>query len=142
MENKYSIKVNAKPENIEKIANFVEKNLKNIKIHKDALEEILISIDEAISNVIQHSYTGSQNGYIRLILTITKKKVEVSIFDKGSIFEPNKIPSPNFSKNLNDRSLGGLGVFLMKKFMDEVTFTFKNKVDKKENELKMIKYLK
>lgn len=142
MDKLFKIKIKAAPENLERIASFIEKNLLKLNIKKDILEEVLISIDEATSNIVQHSYRHIKQGYIRLVLTVKKDRILVSIFDKGRIFEPDKVPSPDFSKNLNERALGGLGVFLMKKFMDEVTFLFKNSSDKKENELKMVKYLK
>ncbi|MDD5067237.1 MAG: ATP-binding protein, partial [bacterium] len=61
--------------------------------------------------------------------------------DKGHTFNPREVPKPDLTQNLSDRKLGGLGLFLMKKFMNEVNFYFKNTDGRRENELRMVKYL-
>ena len=84
----------------------------------------------------------SKHGQIRMILKLMKEKIVISIFDSGSVFEPDKIPLPDFSEKLSQRSVGGLGLFLMKQFMDEVNFYFKGSSGRDENEVRMVKYIK
>ncbi len=142
MKNIYELKVTSKTENLKTIGEFIEDALKNENIGEDIIHEILIASDEAATNIIVHSYKKNPNGYIRVKLVVEKKRIIVSLFDKGITFNPDNIISPNLSKKLEERKLGGLGVYLMKKFMDEVTYFFKNSNSRKENEVRMIKYLK
>ena len=113
-----------------------------MKIKLGIIEEILVAMDEAVTNVIKHSYKGKKGQYIRVLLKVMPDKIIVSVFDKGPAFEPKKIPLPELSKNIDKRAPGGLGMFLMKKFMDEVTFYFKGIDGRDQNEVKMVKYIK
>ncbi len=142
MRNVYELKIASKTENLSVIGEFVEDALKKNKILDDIIEEVLISADEAATNIIIHSYKLDPNGYIRIKLTVDKDKIVLSLYDKGNIFNPEKVAVPILTQKLEDRKLGGLGIFLMKKFMDEVTYFFKNTDSRNENEVKMVKYIK
>ncbi len=128
--------------NLSAISNFLKKRLQKIRLDKETIDEILIAADEAATNIILHSYKKRKDGYIRLRLELQDDKIILSFFDNGDTFDPDKITPPEFSKSIGDRKIGGLGIFLMKKFMDEVTFYLKNTNLKDENEVRMIKYLK
>lgn len=136
------IQVNSETKSIEKITNFVEKILKENKICSEAVEEILVAVDEAVTNVIRHSYKDKKDGVIQLHLVMKDNKIIISLFDDGMTFEPKRVPLPIFSKNIDKRTLGGMGIYLMKQFMDEVTFYFKGTNGRKKNEVKMVKFLK
>ncbi len=140
MKNLFEMELESDTKSLEVVADFIEKILKEKKIKYRIIEEILVAIDEAVTNIIEHSYKGQKGKYIKVLLKVTLDKIIVSIFDKGPAFEPKKIPSPTFSKDMDKLTPGGLGLFLMKKFMDEVTFYFKGNCREK-NEVKMVKYL-
>lgn len=142
MRNVYELKVTSKTENLKTIGEFIENALKREAIKGDIINEILIAADEAATNIIMHSYKKDPSGYIRVKLVIEKERIVVSLFDNGVTFDPASITPPDLSRSLEERKLGGLGIFLMKKFMDEVTYFFKNSNSRKENEVRMIKYLK
>ena len=137
----YKINVNSHTKNLLKIAHFVKKNLNKQNIDTEIIDEILVAVDEAATNVIKHSYKDNPDGYIKLLLKVTKDNIVISIFHKGLIFDPNKIPKPKLSKKWNERIPGGLGIFLMERFMDDVIYTFKNSNGHKENEIRMKKHI-
>ncbi len=141
MRREYSKQFEAKTENLKQISIYLENILKSANIDKEIIEEISIAVDEAATNIIIHSYRNQPNGYIKLNIILEEKKITISLFDKGDTFEPDKIKTPVFTTNIDTRKIGGLGIFLMKKFMDEVTFYLKNINLKDENEVRMIKYL-
>jgi anti-sigma regulatory factor (Ser/Thr protein kinase) len=141
MKKAFKIKIAARPRNIELVSNFVKQTLEGSVIPKDVIDEILISVEEAVTNVVIHAYRNVPNGGLRLVLTLNEDRVEILLYDKGRTFNPREVPSPDLTANLSDRRIGGLGLFLMKKFMDEVNFRFKNTEGRKENELRMVKYL-
>jgi sigma-B regulation protein RsbU (phosphoserine phosphatase) len=138
----YNLKVKSDIKNLKVIGNFIEEVLKKENINKDIIDEILISADEAATNIIMHSYKKRPDEIIKLKLSVEDDKIILSFFDTGETFDPSKVKTPEFVKDITKREMGGLGIFLMKKFMDEVTYYFKNTDSRKENEVRMIKYIK
>ncbi len=136
----YELKVKSNTENLEKIGDFVNSKLRN-KVDYETLQEILIAVDEAATNIILHAYKRNPDKWLKIRIEYQEDKVILSLFDEGEPFDPSKVSPPDFKKNLSERKIGGLGIFLMKKFMDEVKYIFKSN-NKKENEVRMIKYLK
>ncbi len=141
MSEMYKLKVSADTKNLIAISGFIEKGLKDNKIESEIVDEILVAVDEAATNVIKHSYKNKPGGYIKIFLKLNSEKIIISLFDKGTIFNPDRIPVPRLSKNLKKRAVGGLGVFLMKQFMDGVTFYFRGIDGRDENEVRMVKYI-
>ncbi len=137
----HKLKVSADTRNLNTIADFIEEKLKDNKINPDVVEEVLVAADEAATNVIKHSYKNKPGGYIKILLKLNSGEIVVSLFDKGIVFNPDRIPVPELSRDIKNRQVGGLGVFLMKKFMDEVVYYFKGIKGRNENEVRMIKYI-
>ena len=67
----YKINVNSHTKNLLKIAHFVKKNLNKQNIDTEIIDEILVAVDEAATNVIKHSYKDNPDGYIKLLLKVT-----------------------------------------------------------------------
>ncbi len=85
---------------------------------------INVSVDELITNTVNYSYTDSGHHLIRLKLIATPDKLTVTIEDDGVPFNPfEEAPPPDdVDTPLEDRRIGGLGVFFVKTFMDEVAY--------------------
>jgi len=99
--------------------------------------KVALSVDEACTNIIKHAYHNSVDGTIKIKIDSQKNKFIVKITDKGSHFDPNQVPDPDIVGLQKKRKGGGLGMFLMKKLMDEVKYKNKGKI----NELILVKYL-
>jgi len=85
---------------------------------RDASSEIELAVTEGCSNVIRHCYGNCDNERIDLVLTLGTDALEIRIDDYGKFVDPSRIKS----RPLNDVRPGGLGVHLMHKLMDEVTY--------------------
>lgn len=99
--------------------------------------KVALSVDEACTNIIKHAYHNVADGTIKIKVDSKKNKFIVRITDKGSHFDPNQVPDPDIAGRQKKRKGGGLGMFLMKKLMDEVQYKDKGKT----NELILVKYL-
>jgi serine/threonine-protein kinase RsbW len=88
---------------------------------------VQLAADEACSNVIEHAYEGIPNGEIELVCDAQAGQVTVVIHDHGKIFDITNVRPPNLGKDLSEREVGGLGVFLIHKLMDEVRFSSSKK---------------
>lgn len=81
------------------------------------VDEIVLSVDEALTNVIRHAYPGVC-GPIRLIFRDSEGKTEIVIEDYGKKFDPTLVPEPEFPRE----QPGGLGVHLIRTIMDELSY--------------------
>lgn len=95
---------------------------------------VIRAVDEAVSNIITHTYDGKKNKSIVVILRALDDRLEVRLRDFGDKVNPKEIRS----RDLDDVRPGGLGVHLIRSSMDEVHY---NKSVKVGNELIMAKYL-
>jgi anti-sigma regulatory factor (Ser/Thr protein kinase) len=111
---------------IARIGGFGDKDVYNIQL----------ATDEAASNIIEHAYEGVSDGVLDLSCGIEGEAIRIVLIDYGEPFDPSAIPMPDLKADLSDRKIGGLGIFLMRKLMDEVHYEPR---DDKSNVLTMIK---
>ncbi len=83
---------------------------------------IQLATDEAASNVIDHAYSGIKNGSIELTCEFKEDRLVITLLDHGKPFDPSKVVEPDVKARLSERKIGGLGIYLMHKLMDEVRF--------------------
>jgi serine/threonine-protein kinase RsbW len=98
---------------------------------------IQLATDEAASNIIEHAYEGITNGSLEISCGVRNKVMTIILVDHGESFDPSGVPAPDLKADLSDRKIGGLGLFLMRKLMDEVHYTAEPK--KNRNTLTMTK---
>lgn len=131
-----TITVEASLEQLAAISDFVVDQARSAGLDEHAVWEVQLAVDEAVTNVIQHSYAKT-NGSITLTTNHTADLLEIAIRDRGRPFNPDDVPEPDLISPLEQRRTGGLGLYLMRKLMDQVDFRFENG----ENILTMIKYI-
>jgi serine/threonine-protein kinase RsbW len=81
-----------------------------------------LASDEAASNIIEHAYEGISNADIDITCDMRGDTLTITMHDTGRSFDPSKVRQPNLKADLSDRQIGGLGVYLMRKLMDEVHY--------------------
>jgi serine/threonine-protein kinase RsbW len=91
---------------------------------ESALYEIELAVDEACANVVQHAYGKDETGEMEVSCYLDGSDFVVQVRDWGRAFDPGAVPEPDVNAPLEERSLGGLGLFLIKQFMDDVQFSF------------------
>ena len=116
------LKVKSSTENLSAIREFVRQATDENNLSKEIAGKIVLAVDEACTNVVKHAYRYSPEGDITVHIEIDEDKFIVSITDNGLTFDPELVPDPDIKKYQKERKVGGLGMFLMKKLMDEVTY--------------------
>ena len=121
---------------------------------------IALAVDEAVANIVEHAYQvdgaevpggpdprGGESGggpgtvranTIQVVLDANAQRFEVLIRDCGMGFDPREAPEVDVREHVKSGRKGGLGIFLMRRIMDEINYTFKHGV---QNQLQMIKYI-
>lgn len=85
---------------------------------------VQLAVDEAATNVIEHAYGGDDQGDMDITCKIDEQNLTVTIHDHGKTFNPNHVPEPVTNVPLEQLRSRGLGVFLIRKMMDEVCYEF------------------
>jgi anti-sigma regulatory factor (Ser/Thr protein kinase) len=129
------ITVDSKLENIDTLTEFVEQALEPYNPSPKVVMQICVAIDELFSNVVR--YSGSSK--MKLILDVNGDVLTATLtfIDEGVEYDPLAKKDPNVKLPAEDREIGGLGIFLVKKTMDGVEY----KRDGQQNILKIVKKL-
>lgn len=131
-----SVRFAAKFEFLDEIREFVGEIARTGGFGDKDVYNIQLATDEAASNIIEHAYEGVSDGVLDLSCGVDKEAIRIVLIDYGDPFDPSAIPMPDLKADLSDRKIGGLGIFLMRKLMDEVHYEPR---DDKSNVLTMIK---
>ena len=100
---------------------FVEAVCAEAEIRPDTCFDLTLAVEEAASNVIAHGYKG-RGGPLCVRLEVSGDDVTVGVRDQARPFKPGKIKPPDTKTPLEDRPVGGLGLLLMHRLMDEVRY--------------------
>jgi len=124
MDDVHRLKVSGRYENIPRITEFVGEAARAAGLNEDAIFHCQIAVDEACTNIVEHAYGGNGKGDIEVTCHISPGKCTISVLDTGRPFNPDSIPEPAPATDANEVKPGGVGLHLMRKLMDEVTFHF------------------
>ena len=119
--------IDAAIENIPAVTAFVEEQLEQYNCPMKAQMQIDIAIDELFSNIAQYAYnpkTGKAT--VRVEVTENPMAVVISFIDNGIPYDPLAKADPNVSLPADERQIGGLGIFMVKKSMDDINYEYKN----------------
>ena len=117
------LRVKSRTENLSEIRDFVSVKALDAGIPEAIVENIILAVDEACTNIIKHAYKLSPEGEINIKVDYDEDRFTVSIIDYGKSFDPNRVPLPDLQKYYREHRVGGLGMYLMKSLMDDVTYT-------------------
>ena len=87
-----------------------------------AIYAIQLAADEAASNIIEHAYAGRTDASFEMSCEFVKDRLVVTFYDQGKSFDISKVSKPDVKADLSERKIGGLGIYLMHKLMDEVRY--------------------
>lgn len=118
------------------IADFVRQAAKDQGLDDFATYMVETAVDEACSNIIEHAYGGENVGEIEVTAQINPDNLTLVLHDKGRPFQPENIPEPDIHASLEEMPGHGLGLFFIRKWMDEVSFSFSQEYG---NRLTMVK---
>ena len=114
--------VKSRTENLSLIRDFISSKASAAGLIKEDIENIMLAVDEACTNIIKHAYSSYPDGEIVIKLEFNSEKILISIIDKGSTFNPDAVPDPDLQKYYKNGRVGGLGMYLMKTLMDDVKY--------------------
>ena len=126
----------AKTQSLTDVLAFIEQILEKYQCSMKIQTAICVAIEEVFVNVAHYAYKNSQ-GDVKFDVSFDEetRNVTFRMSDKGVPFDPLKKPEPDITLSAEEREIGGLGIFITKKTMDQVSYAYEND----ENILTMIK---
>jgi anti-sigma regulatory factor (Ser/Thr protein kinase) len=85
-------------------------------------DRLALAVDEATTNVIEHAYRGAEDREVEVRFEDRGEDFRVDVVDTGQMVDPRAVPRVDLARYASERRTGGLGVHLMEKIMDSVTF--------------------
>jgi anti-sigma regulatory factor (Ser/Thr protein kinase) len=115
------LKVKASDENMQTVNDFIHSVIPS-ECDEMILNQIDLAVEEIFVNIAH--YSGSAEAIIKC--SLESNKLEISFSDNGIAFNPLARPDPDLSLSAEERKIGGLGIYLTKKFMDTVSYEYKD----------------
>ncbi len=129
------VKVPAQFNYLRVLRNFVVRIGKKYGFSSGELYAFKASVDEACSNIIEHGY-NHKDGSITIKAIVKNECLVIELVDQGKSFDPKQVKRPNLKKYIDTRKKGGLGVFIMRKLLDDIDY----RATKDCNILRLIKF--
>lgn len=119
--------ITAVKENLTEVTAFVDSQLEELNCTMKAIMQIDIAVEEIFINISSYAYhpeTGPAT--IRVSVIENPLSVVISFIDHGKPYDPLANPDPDVSLPASQRKIGGLGIFMVKKSMDDVSYEYKD----------------
>ena len=114
-------------ENIGTVTDFVDEQLEALDCPVKAQMQIDIAIDELFGNIAHYAYNPDVgNATVRVEVTEEPLAVIITFIDGGVPYDPLKAADPDITLSAEERQIGGLGIYMVKKSMDEITYEYKD----------------
>ena len=114
--------VDAKTEKLDEVLEFIDGFLEEHGCNMKALNQINIAAEEIFVNIAH--YSGSEKA--RITLTESEGAVSITFADTGTPYDPLARPDPDVTLPAEERGIGGLGIYIVKKTMDSVSYEYKD----------------
>ncbi|GMO59785.1 MAG: ATP-binding protein [Termitinemataceae bacterium] len=127
--NEKSINISARVQSLQTVIDFLEESLKCISASRNVVHDVRLSVEEMFVNIALYAYEGGE-GKVKVSISLTndgsKNIITIVFQDSGKQFNPLLHDDPDISIPLAEREIGGLGIFLVKKSMDDVRYEYLN----------------
>lgn len=121
------ISVDAKVDNLYKVLDFIEKQLTYTNCDIKFKTQLSVAIEEIFVNVAKYAYDGAC-GIVKIQFSFTTNPdvVTVDFIDSGTKYNPLAKEDPDIGLSASDRPIGGLGIYMTKKFVDDMVYEYKD----------------
>ena len=114
-------------ENLNQVLAFVDAELEKLDCPMKTQIQIDVAVEELFVNIASYAYTPNQgSATIRVQPAGDTRAVEITFIDSGTPYDPLAKPDPDVTLSADERQIGGLGIFMVKKSMDDMRYAYRN----------------
>ena len=139
IERKFTLHVPSSTGNLAMIREFVSNICAQAGLDETDVGKVELAVDEACANVIEHAYGNDTSNDVLIRATFDDEELRIDVVDTGRGFDPNSVQQEELERLVAERKSGGLGMRLIKSFMDEVRYEIE---PGQKNELHMMKRIR
>lgn len=130
--------VRASTEHLEEVQEFVREEMEKADCSLKVMTQMEIAVEEIYVNIAHYAYPlGEGDAVIRCGVSKEAESITVQFLDEGTPFDPLAKKDADISLSAEERSIGGLGILMTKKLMDEISYQY----EEGKNILTIVKYL-
>ncbi|MGD9556268.1 MAG: ATP-binding protein [Mangrovibacterium sp.] len=115
---------------LNRLVSFLEELEEEWNLPPALVPSLNLALEEALSNVIFYAYEKGTENQISLEFSLKGKDMTVVISDEGKPYDPTQKEDPDLNLPVEDRPIGGLGIFLIRQIMDEVKYSREDRKNK------------
>ena len=121
------LNITATVENIETVTDFINEQLEALDCPMKAQMQIDIAIDELFGNIAHYAYNPEiGQATVRVEVIEEPLSVVITFIDNGVPYDPLAKADPDTTLSADEREIGGLGIYMVKKSMDDITYEYKD----------------
>jgi serine/threonine-protein kinase RsbW len=122
-ENQVSLTIGSDINEIPRVSSALEAVMGNHGFPEEDILDTQLAVEEAVTNIILHGYRDG-GGEILIQCRASRGIVEIQLEDRAPPFNPLSLPEPDLDGDIEARQIGGLGIFLVRRVMDEILYRF------------------
>ena len=127
------IDITAVVENLSTVIDFVDEQLQAANCPMKIQMQIDVAVEEIFVNICNYAYSPDVGpATVRVSITDQPPMVDITFIDNGVPYDPLKREDPDISLSAEQRGIGGLGIFIVKKSMDDVKYEYRDGHNKKK----------
>ena len=117
----------ATPDNLQTVIDFVSSRLASVECPVKSKMQLDLAVEEIFINIANYAYApGKGQAKVRVKVSGEPVTVTITFIDRGVPYDPLKKEDPDVSLSLEEREIGGLGIFMTKQIMDDVFYEYRN----------------
>lgn len=121
------LEIEAATENLQRVIDFVDSHLDFVNCPVKSKMQLDLAVEEIFVNIANYAYApGKGNATVRVEVSGDPVTVLITFIDRGIPYDPLKKVDPDVSLSADERDIGGLGIFMTKKVMDNIYYEYKN----------------
>lgn len=118
------LKIDADIKKLNSVLDFIKRDMQQKQIPQDIQNKATVAVEELFSNIAFYAYDTA--GEVQIKTALNESKYSLKFIDKGKPYNPLKHQEPDVSRPLEERPVGGLGIFIAKKMADSLTYLREN----------------
>lgn len=117
----------AKPEELDTVLDFINGELEEFGCSPKIMMQIAVSVEEIFVNIANYAYApGTGSASIGCEISGEPLSITIEFRDGGTPYDPLKRKDPDITLSAEEREIGGLGIYMVKNFMDEMSYRYKD----------------
>ena len=116
----------ARVEYLDQVLSFVDSHLEKLNCPMKTKMQIDVAVEELYVNIARYAYTSTGSATIRVEVEEDPLAVSITFIDHGIPYDPLKKPDPDVTLSAEERQIGGLGIYMVKKSMDSLEYAYED----------------